>query len=250
MFVSIILSIFFRFPALAKPVAPNFSAGETGCLIFTTLLDKPSITTFGDNCKVRTAPCSTFKVALAELGFKNEKLSPIGESFKWDGIKREREALNKDQDLLSWMKDSVVWVSSLVVDRIGREKVHSDLMDLVYGNASVGPNEFWIKGPLSISVEEQAKYLSRNDENLKRPIGLLPVETLKKYTISGKTGSCKSSNLAEAERVGWYVGRVNTDKKEFAFAMRILNQKSQKTDKPGGSRAKEVFLDWLRQNEQ
>lgn len=144
------------------------------------------------------------------------------------------------------MKDSVVWVSSIIINRIGRGKVRSDLAELTYGNAFVGPNEFWIKGPLSISVEEQGKYLSRqNNEDLKRAIGLLPVETVGNYTIRGKTGSCNTDNRAEVARIGWYVGRAKADK-EYSFAMRFLNQKNQKTDKPGGLRAKELFLEWLR----
>jgi beta-lactamase class D len=247
----IILFTFVSSLAFAKPVAPNFSMREAGCMIFTTIAGKPETKTFGDNCKVRTAPCSTFKIALAELGFRNEKLNLMGESFKWDGVKRDREVLNKDQDLYSWMKDSVVWVSTILMSRLGQEQVTSDLKELAYGNATVGPNEFWIKGPLSISVEEQIKYLSRqNDENLKKAISLLPTETVKNYIVSGKTGSCYMENLAEGSRIGWYVGRAKADKKEYSFAIRFLNQKSLKTDKPGGLRAKELFLDWLHQSEQ
>lgn len=77
MLTNIVLSTFFLSLAFAKPIAPNFSPEETGCLIFTTLSDKQVITTYGDNCKVRTAPCSTFKITLAEVGFKNEKLNPM-----------------------------------------------------------------------------------------------------------------------------------------------------------------------------
>src|SRR5262249_38986693 len=156
-----------------------FSSGEDGCLARASVSPKADAVSFGSNCTLRTAPCSTFKITLAELGFKNKKLNPKGERFRWDGIKRDRDALNRDQDLLSWMKDSVVWVSSVVVGRIGQEAVHSELENMAYGNAAVGPEEFWINGPLSISAEELAKNLSRsNAPNLRQAIALLPVENI------------------------------------------------------------------------
>ncbi|MGE0631097.1 MAG: penicillin-binding transpeptidase domain-containing protein [Pseudobdellovibrionaceae bacterium] len=230
----------------AKDAEPHFSPKESGCLIYKDLSDPKQIKTFGHNCKLQTPPCSTFKITLAELGFKNEKLEPKGEIFKWDGKIRNRESLNKDQDLSSWMKDSAVWVSSIVVNRLGQEKIRSELKDLSYGNASIGPDEFWIKGPLSLSVEEQISYLSRtNSKHLERSIQLLPEEKVGALSVKGKTGSCYIGDPQKRQQIGWYIGRVKSADREYAFALRFINEKNSKTDGPAGFRAKELFLKWL-----
>lgn len=244
--VAIILFILLAPSVHAKPAAPAFTPKEIGCLVFSPLFDASAMVKYGANCEVQTAPCSTFKIAIAEIGFRSGKLNSSGERFKWDGTRRMREALNKNQDLLSWMKDSVVWVSSIIVNRIGPEKVRGELTNLNYGNASVGPSEFWIKGPLKISVEEQVKYLVRKDESLKSAISLLPVESVAGYSVAGKTGSCFLDNK-EDQQIGWYVGRVKNGKKEYAFALRFVDHENYKTEGPGGFKAKELFHNWLRE---
>lgn len=245
MISSVFLSMTLIVSAQAKPIAPNFAPEEEGCLAYSVLGDKAEIMSYGQNCKVRTAPCSTFKITAAELGFKKKKLNPKGESFKWDGVKRTREALNKDHDLLSWMNDSVVWVSSIVVNRLGRGVVQAELKNLDYGNGSTGPEEFWINGPLGISVDEQIKYLARQNQNLQDAMGLLPIEKIAGSSVMGKTGSCIHKGHDPHSQIGWYVGRIRSANQEYAFALRILKPKNSQLDVPASFRAKKLFLDWL-----
>ena len=233
----------------AKLNGPMFAPEEIGCLAFANLTNGSETQIFGENCGVRTRPCSTFKIALAEIAFNNQKINSKGEHFKWDGIKRDRDALNKDQDIYSWMKDSVVWVSSIIVDRLGLEKTQSELNELKYGNALVGPNEFWIKGPLAISVNEQVLYLSRQskNENLLKAIGTLPIDKVDEFEVSGKTGSCFSTNKNDVSEIGWFIGRAKSNQRNYAFALRFIKNKKNKINTPAGVRAKELFFEWLNQ---
>ncbi len=236
-------------PVFAKTATPEFKQGEMGCLEFSPLAENSKKIKFGSNCEVQTTPCSTFKIAIAEVGFKNGNLNPTGEHYKWDGIKRAREVLNKDQDLFSWMKNSVVWVSSIIVNRIGRKQVQSELSKMGYGNALVGPEEFWITGPLKVSVDEQIQYLSRKNKELQNAMAILPVESIGGYTVRGKTGSCFLESRKEGPQVGWFVGRAEKAQKEFVFALRFLEQEGHKANVPAGIRAKEIFSNWLRKND-
>lgn len=246
MVTNFIIIFIFLFSVDAKPKAPAFTSEENGCLAYVKLDSKSNIETYGKNCEVQMSPCSTFKITLAELGFKNKKLD-VTEIFQWDGVIRERKALNKNQDVYSWMKDSVVWVSSIVVERIGRNKVHSELKNLDYGNALIGPNEFWIHGPLKISVEELTKILSRaQNKNLTQALSLLPQEHIEHHTVMGKTGSCYIDDAKKKQQVGWYVGRFKSNDNEYAFALRYADHKNHETKGPAGFRAKELFLDWLK----
>jgi beta-lactamase class D len=231
--------------AWAKNEGPKFTASENGCLVFANLNTSKKLEAYGENCGIRSQPCSTFKIALAEMAFKHRKINSKGEQFKWDRIVREREALNKDQDLLSWMKDSVVWVSSVIADRMGRDEIRKELEKLKYGNALIGPNEFWIKGPLAISVHEQMKYLSRqkNTDHLEQALQLLPIVKVGNFSVSGKTGSCYLENTKQ--EIGWYVGRATSAAHSHAFALRFIKNENQKAQEPAGLRAKKLFMDWL-----
>jgi beta-lactamase class D len=226
-------------------MSPHFASDEDGCLAYVEL-GHTEIVSQGKNCKLQTAPCSTFKIAIAEIGYKYKKLNEIGENFKWDGLQRSRDVLNRDQDLFSWMKDSVVWVSSILVSRMSRETIQSELKEMSYGNSAIGPDEFWINGPLRISAEEQVKSLSRQtNSNLQKAVLLLPIEKRGAFSISGKTGSCAHRGTKPDEQIGWYVGRARSGNKVYAFALRFLKPKNAKQESPAGLRAKELFLDWL-----
>lgn len=240
--------IFFLFYSIssfsqAKTQPPQFLATEDACFVFANISDKKDSYSFGKSCNVRTPPCSTFKVVLAEIAFKIKKVNSQNEMFKWDGKKRDRDVLNQDHDLHSWMKHSVIWVSSVLVDRIGRDNIRLNLMDLNYGDALIGPNEFWIQGPLSISVKEQVSYLSRtkNNEYLLTALKLLLLEKVGSYEVYGKTGSCNVDSKNDSLKVGWFVGQAQTSNKTYAFALRILGKNSS------GARAKEGFIEWLQQ---
>lgn len=233
--------------AFAKIDGPNFSSTEDGCLILSSISGGDEKKVYGENCKLRSHPCSTFKVALAEIAFKNQKINEKGELFKWDGKKREREVLNKDQDLGSWMKDSVVWVSSIVVDRIRREKIKYELSNLRYGNALVGSDNFWILGPLAISAEEQIEYLTRQsaDKNHLKALELLSAEKVGGFEVFGKTGSCLLNSTKNAPEIGWFIGRAKSSRGSYSFALRYIEKENHKSIGPAGLRAKALFLEWL-----
>lgn len=237
-----LLSLLFLTFASAEP---KFAVGEAGCAIIKDLASKKK-TTFGLTCDVPLSPCSTFKIPLAAIGFRTGRISSEGEKFTWDHVHRSREALNRDQDLHSWMRESVVWVSSVIADRVGRKVVAHELKAMNYGNAETGPGTFWIQGPLKISVTQQIEYLSRaDDEFLEKALEILPIEKLRLRAgeVLGKTGSCSKGG---GSQIGWYVGAAGVaGGKKVVFAVRFYDDGTHRTRGPAGFRARDIALGML-----
>jgi beta-lactamase class D len=221
-----------------------FGSGEDGCLVTIDLKTDKS-KSLGSNCSRRTPPCSTFKIALAELGLNTGNLSST-EQFRWDGVVRGRVALNRDHNLKSWLADSVVWVSSILAGRFGLSAIGEQLKKVKYGNAIVTPGEFWLDGSLQISAVENANFLARpENEFLSSAISMLPVEKFGAFAVSGKTGSCYM-NGTEKHQIGWYVGWAKSDNKSLAFAVRFIEKGSYKTKGPAGFRTKEIAKEYFK----
>lgn len=142
------------------------------------------------------------------------------------------------------MRDSVVWVSSLIVEKIGSNVLQKELERLYYGNKKIGSDEYWIQGPLEISPEEQLQYLLRiEDIYLKRAIQLLPVESDGNIQVFGKTGSCWTK---EKKQIGWYVGWAESNKERVVFVFRFLDEQQSPSSGPAGFHAKKVALGELK----
>ena len=110
-----------------------------------------------------TPPCSTFKIANTLIGLDTGVIPDTRFSLRWDGTKRDIEAWNRDHDVKSAMRDSVVWFYQEVARRIGRERMREGVARLRYGNARIqGPiYEFWLDdGSLLVTPREQALILN------------------------------------------------------------------------------------------
>ncbi len=88
--------------------------------------------------------------------------------FPRDGEKRWLDAWNRDQDLRSSMRNSVVWVYEGFARAIGAEREAEFLQRLRYGNMDIsgGLATFWLDESLKISAHEQVAFLrglSRNE---------------------------------------------------------------------------------------
>jgi beta-lactamase class D len=214
------------------------------CSLFLNLESK-KLSAQGSHCHIASPPCSTFKIPLTATALKFNKINDT-ESFQWDQIKRDRDVLNKNHDLRSWLKDSVVWVSSIIVDRIGRSKLNDELKLLNYGNSQVGRNEFWLNGLLKISPHEQINYLSRNnDDYLNSALLFLPAESATDFTLYGKTGSCVASEAGTTNQVGWYVGKATSKKGTYIFVVRIMESDNLKYKSSLGLESKTIALKYF-----
>jgi beta-lactamase class D len=220
-------------------------------------------------CKTRVYPCSSFKVAAAAMSFDSGVAKDENTSFKWDGIKREREELNHDQTTRSWLADSVLWVTQQVMTKLGLEKVKSYLIDFRYGNQDFGSGltESWVSSSLKISPEEQVDFLSRLKRGklnltpyaVQKTLSVIPVgQDDASGKIIGKTGSClpwldgvpsgRDSSLKGSEPfwLGYYVGYYFKDGKEYAFAADVKKKTEPRKWTWGGREAQKFAVEQLK----
>jgi beta-lactamase class D len=176
-------------------------------------------------------PCSTFKIWNALLGLEEGILSSPEEPFyKWDGVRRDIAAWNRDLNLRDAFQASCVPAFQNLANRLGSDRINQWLDTLGYGdkNTTAGLDVFWLPAParrtILISPMEQAELL-RKLVSGKLPIKPTSLQTLKALmrvretpaaALYGKTGSGTLS--ADGTKLGWFVGFVESGKHCFAFA--------------------------------
>jgi len=138
-------------------------------------------------------------------------------------------------------------VFQIVARSVGEERYRLWLPRLGYGNAdaSGGVDHFWLDGALRISAVEQLHFLGRlvarklpiSERSQRIVQAMLVREANECWTLHAKTGLVGVSagrTLGDDERVGWYVGWVETDSTVHAFALNV--------DATPGAAAKRVGL--------
>ena len=202
------------------------------------------------NCKAQHPPCSTFKVALALMGFDSgiliNKNSP-----KWS-FKKEYEASFQswykpemavsygwqgDHTPATYMKNSVVWFSHQITQRLGKEKIQAYVNKLNYGNKDVsgtpgqddGLLNSWLETSLKISPQEQVKLLEQmlnHKLDLSKDAQEKTIEIMIKrdkddqpiewngWKLYGKTGGGTGCHR-------WFIGWVEKGKDRIVFAQHV-----------------------------
>jgi len=180
-------------------------------------------------CDERLPPMSTFKLPIALMGYDagilHDEHTPVL-PFK-PGYVDWRAEWRQAHDPSSWMKESVVWYSQQVTQKLGQQRFASYVKRFDYGNADIsgdpgkhnGLTGAWLNSSLRISPDEQIGFLRRV---LDRELGLKPEayamsaalvrrpEPVGGWQVFGKTGS--------GNKVGWYVGWLERDGKRIVFA--------------------------------
>lgn len=217
------------------------------------------------DCNRRVTPASTFKIALAVLGFDSGVLkdahTPVlafHEGYPdWGG-----DNWKQPTDPTRWLKYSVVWYSQQMTRQLGAEKFADDVKRLGYGNADVsgdpgkanGLERAWIASSLKISPVEQVGFVTRllngtlpvSRQAMENTIAI--VETLDEkpngWTIHGKTGAAYPRNadgsFDRAKSWGWYVGWAEKNGRRIVFARLIQDEKIETTT--AGVRARQSLL--------
>ncbi|HTV69559.1 MAG TPA: class D beta-lactamase [Rhizobiaceae bacterium] len=233
------------------------------CTVVADLASGEIVAEDGD-CSTRVTPASTFKIALAIVGFDSSFLKDAhaptlsiekGEP-DWGG-----EDWRKPTDPARWLKYSVVWYSQRIAKHLGSEKFSEYVKALDYGNADVsgdpgkdnGLERSWISSSLKISPVEQVGFLSRfltgrlpvGTHAVEQTIGIVEAAHLADWTVSGKTGSAfprrKDGSFDRARGWGWFVGWATNGSRTYVFAR--LDQDEKRESGPGGLRARQKFLD-------
>lgn len=191
-------------------------------------------------CKTRHTPASTFKIALALMGFDSGILISPDEPLI-EFTKERRKRIGKlyypkkfpnmlwselPQTPSSWMFNSVIWYSQEITEKLGEKRFEEYTKKLNYGNMNVSgsPKEnngllrSWIYSSLKISPLEQVNFLnqlSRKELPLsiqaqENTIAIIKLENINDgWLLYGKTGGGKT---------GWFVGWVEKDNRRIVFA--------------------------------
>jgi beta-lactamase class D len=175
----------------------------------------------------RYIPASTFKVPHALFALDAGVLRDEFQVLRWDGQKRWLDAWNRDQDLRSSMRHSVVWVYQEFAREIGEVREREYLEKIGYGNAdpSGGIDRFWLEGNLKISAAEQIEFLRKlyyNELSFKVDHQRLVKDVLIQEAGPDWILRAKTGWQARLEpNVGWWVGWVERPDGPVFFALNI-----------------------------
>lgn len=233
------------------------STAQQNCFI--AKINTKTLKQEGD-CTKRYSPCSTFKIALALMGYDAEILKD--ETHPEWPFKDEYEAFleswKNPQNPTTWMKNSCVWYSQVLTPKLGMKKFQEYVEKLSYGNQDVsgdkdknnGLTHAWLSSSLEISPQEQALFIEKLLTN-KLPVShhaqsmtrhIVYMEDLAYgWKLYGKTGSGFLLNEDRTKKLelkhGWFIGWIEKGNKKIIFVNHIVDDK--KEEKHAGPRAKE-----------
>lgn len=202
-------------------------------------------------CQNRYPPQSTFKIAIALMGFEEgilqDELRPVIPFKK--GYPDSLESWKHPQEPSSWIKNSCVWYSQFITKKLGTKKFKAYLKQFNYGNQDAsgtarrpdGLMNSWITSSLKIAPEEQLTFLENfihfklgvSKEATNHARNILFLEDIKGgWKLYGKTGAgdllnADGTNSKALER-GWFVGWVEKGDEKIIFAQ-YLEVKNIKT---------------------
>lgn len=191
-------------------------------------------------------PASTFKITNALIALEQGKATST-EIFKWDGKSKFIKSWEKDMTLAEAMQVSAVPVYQALARRIGLPLMQKELERIGYGNMQIGSqvDQFWLKGPLTITPNEQVKFLYKlgkgqldfKSEVQQQVKEMLYVERRGENRLYAKSGW----GMDVDPQVGWYVGFVEkADGQVVSFALNM-----QMKDGDDVSLRKQLTLDAL-----
>lgn len=201
----------------------------TGSFVLLDVASGKSTIVGKDDADTPWLPCSTFKIPNTLIGLETGVIPDEHFAQKWDGVTRQYEVWNRDQDLRSALQNSVVWFYQEVARRVGQDRMGDWVHRLGYGNEDIGGgiDHFWLdeRGALRITPRAQVEFLRRLDagelpvakahaELVKR---LLSSETVGGATLRHKTGM----GVSEGHGVGWIVGYVEKDGRTWVYATHL-----------------------------
>lgn len=239
-----------------SPQAKDYFPNMKGCFLLYNLKTETYEKVINqENCKEQLVACSTFKVPLAVMAFDSGLLKDENMVMKWDGVKRDREVLNRDHNAKTWMGDSVVWFSQNLTKKMGEKKLKKYLANFYYGNQDIsgGLTEAWLVAPdkepaLKISAYQQVDFMQKLWTD-KLPAKKRAMQLARDVTyletspagakLNGKTGSNFYTNSPQM-RLGWFVSHVTKGETEYIAVTNFRDSKPGAGASYGGMKAKEI----------
>jgi len=227
--------------------APYAAAGVDGCFVLLGLHDGAERVVNEPLADRAFTPASTFKIANTIIGLETGVIPDERFSLKWDGVRHDFvEEWNRDHDLASALRYSVVWYFQEIARRVGEERYRIWLGKLDYGNRDIGGgvDRFWLSpgGALRITPRQQVRFLSRLLQHelpvSERSVGILrrvlPSATAEGVTLRAKTGLGEQ----EGRQVGWMVGLTERTEPVDVFASLVLGPLGPEAKKGPAFRAR------------
>lgn len=172
----------------------------------------------------RFSPASTFKIVNSLIGLQTGVITNDTMVIKWDGVKRDREELNKDMGMTEAFKVSSVPYYQEVARRIGKDTMQKWIDSIGYGNKNIsGPvDSFWLNNRLKISPDEQLGLVKRlyfDQLPFRKSVhemvkGVMLQEDNTAYKLSYKTGWGFDE---QKNNIGWLVGWIEENNHVYFF---------------------------------
>ncbi len=192
----------------------------------------------GSHIDERETPRSTFKIALSLIGFDSgilqDENNPVWQYQ--EGYDDYLESWKRPQTPLSWIKNSCLWFSKRLAERLEMHNFQFYLTALDYGNqdASGGlTNACWLTS-LKISPREQVTFIQKMLQH-KHPVSSYAIQMTRQllfleelpngWKLFGKTGSGFSNQPDGKNELGWFVGWVEKGDDFLPFAYKIRENK-------------------------
>jgi beta-lactamase class D len=250
--------------AVIFPLLPASLHAETGvkpvaCTLILDATTGKEIHRDG-TCEERFTPASTFKIPLALMGYDAAILQDAhAPAWSWRPGIEAPERDHKKVDPTIWERDSVLWYSREVTQRLGPDKFAAYVKRLDYGNQDVsgdkgnGLTHSWLSSSLKVSADEQARMildmlsgkLSVSKEAQARTRAIVPVfDAPGGWQVHGKTGSIwlrnKTGGYDRNRPIGWFVGWAEKGSRRIVFAR--LEIGIERSTKPKGPVVRALFL--------
>ncbi|MBY6048899.1 class D beta-lactamase [Vannielia litorea] len=250
---------------LTLAAASTQAAPRTLCTLVIDAATGAALHEAGD-CDTRTTPASTFKLALAIIGFEEGFLTgphaPVlpfrpGDP-DWGGANWTRETGPTD-----WLRYSVVWYSQRITHALGEATLTRHARAFGYGNADFsgdpgfgnGLDRAWIASSLQISPREQTDFL-RGLVTATLPVSPEAMAQTRAITqrfeaggwvIHGKTGGAyprrADRSFDYAAGWGWFVGWAEQEGRTLVFA-RLTQARERTSRSPGLLTRDSLLADW------
>lgn len=212
------------------------------------------------NCDDRRAPYSTFKVALALMGFdarilktKDSPIFPYKEEYAenfpdWYTPEiGKKYGWNQAHTPKTFLKNSVLWISHIITQNLGAEKFQEYVSKLNYGNKDLsgtpgkgdGLLNSWLGTSLKISPREQVEFLEKllanklalsKDTQEKTKEIMAWEEEWEGWKLYGKTGGGHK----------WFVGWIEKEGVQPIVFAQYLDLTDASLEKASELTAKEV----------
>ncbi len=177
-------------------------------------------------------PASTFKIVNSLIGLQTGVISSDSMIIKWDSIKRNVEAWNKDLSMYEAFRVSAVPYYQEVARRIGKERMEFWMDTVNYGagakdtvfRISTAIDTFWLDNTLKLTPDEelglvkmlyfnQLPFFKTYQEKVKRA---MLFENTTAYRLAYKTGWGKKEN---GNHLAWIAGWVEENNHPYFFVL-------------------------------